>query len=331
MMRWLVVAAVSLAVLLLLWSDHLMDVRFVAGGRLGATRVLASDANGDAFPKVLVDPIGREIRLARPPRRIVSAVLSGDEMLAGLTDTERVLGVTYLADDAGISGVAGHYPGSTARNHGKIEELLALEPDLVVVEGYSDAATVRLLLRGGIAVVRFVDSNGFAAIEQNILTLGAAIGEGGRAAALVQDMRDRIDAVGERVRGRVRPRVLYLTPDGSTVGPGSLIDEMIELAGGYNVTRDTGLHEYGRLSTELAIALQPDVLLLSGWQTVAGASAWPPLDDPIWQRVPAVVSGQVHRVHGAWLSSVSQTSVRGVEVIASLLHPAAFAGTGPSP
>ena len=43
-----------------------------------------------------------------------------------------------------------------------------------------------------------------------------------------------------------------------------------------------------------------------------------------WRQVPAIRDGRIHVVSGAWLTSVSQDSVRGVEVIAELLHPDAF-------
>jgi len=302
-----------------LWLRWQPDARFVVGAPLLQTRIV-----GEAFPKRLIDPIGRELLLPAPPRRIASAVLAGDEMLAALVASERVVSVTSYADNASLSAAAGLYPDSIHRNHGRIEELLALQPDLAVVASYNDAVTVRLLLRSGVAVVRLADASSFGGIGSAIRTLGAAVGESARAEALVLNMEERIAAVQKRVAARPAPRVLYYALGGFTAGPGSLVDEMITLAGGRNVVREAGIGAHGRISAELAIALQPDVVLVSGWQDGQAPAEAVLSQHAAWRQVPAIRDGRIHVVSGAWLTSVSQDSVRGVEVIAELLHPDAF-------
>jgi iron complex transport system substrate-binding protein len=313
-------AALTLAAAAI-WLIRPPDARFLVGAPLMRTQVI-----GDVFPKHLIDPIGRETVLGQPPRRIVSAVLAGDEMLAALVAPERIASVTFYADNPAISAAAGVFPSSTNRNHGRIEELLAQQPDLAVVASYNDAVTVRLLLKTGVAVVRLPDARSFADIVSGIQTLGSAVGAADRAAAVVANMQTRIAAVRRRVAGRARPRVLYYALGGFTVGRGSLIDEMIALAGGRNVAREAGVAAHGRISAELAIALQPAVLLVSGWQDEQAPAAMMLTEQPAWQQVPAVQDGRIHVVRGAWLTSVSQDSIRGVEVIARLLHPDAFDG-----
>ena len=302
------------------WLATWPDARFVVDAPLVETRI-----EGDDFPKRLVDPIGRERVLAAPPRRIASAVLAGDEMLAALVPPQRVVSVTFYVDNASISAAADVYPPETRRNRGRIEELLAARPDLAVVANYNDAVTVRLLLRSGVAVVRLPDAESFAAIAAGIRTLGAAVGAPERAGALVAEMDARIERVRRRVADRPAPRVLYYALGGFTAGEGSLVDEMVRLAGGHNVARDAGIGAHGRISAELAIALQPDVLLVSGWQDGRAPAAALLAQQPAWRQVPAIRDGRIHVVRGAWLTSVSQESVRGVEEIAELLHPEGFA------
>lgn len=296
--------------------------RLVAGGALESSRV-----SGAHFPKTIVDPIGQSHLLEQPPRRIASAILAGDEMLSRLVAVERVVGVTSLADDPGISNVAGHYPAAIARNHAGVEELLALQPELVIVASYSDAVTVRLLLAAGIPLVRFVNGDSFREIDTNVRTLAAALGEEARAQHWLDDMWRRISDVEAAVRNRPRPRVLYYSLSGSTAGPGSLSDEALSSAGGFNVIRETAIRGYSRISPELAISLQPDVILMSDWQ--AGKEQPSPtqmlMEDPAWQDVPAIARRRVYAVHGAWATSVTPFHVQGVEVFARLLHPEVFA------
>ncbi|MBK1732983.1 ABC transporter substrate-binding protein [Thiococcus pfennigii] len=313
----LVSAAALVLVLTLL--DPPSDA-FVAGGDLGGTQVV-----GEGFPKRLIDPLGRAHTLTAPPTRIVSAILAGDEMLAGLVAPERVVAVTHLVDDAGISNVAGHYPATIPRIAGDIEALLAPRPDLVIVSTLSDALAVRLLLRAGVAVARFAAFDSFAEVIANIETLGAILGTEPRAAALVADLRRRLADVARQVAGRPAPRVLFYSRSGSTGGPGSLTDEMIALAGGYNVIRDTGITGHRRVTPELAIALQPEVIIVSDWSgSGAGEVDWL-RDAPAWRQVPAVRDGRLHALRGAWVTSGSQFRVAGVEALARLLHPEAFA------
>jgi len=293
---------------------------FVAGGEVAGTQVI-----GDGFPKRLIDPLGRAHRLAAPPRRIASAILAGDEMLAGLVPVSRVVGVTYLVDDPGISNVADHYPEEIPRVHAEIEALLALRPDLVLVSTHSDAIGVRMLLAAGVAVARFPAFDSFEQVARNIRLLGEMLGVPDTARAAATGMQRRLAAVREAVAGRPRPGVLYYSLTGSTGGPGTLTDEMIQRAGGYNLVRETGISGYQRMTRELAIALQPEYVILSDWSGQGDPAAVERLrTDPAWQAVPAVRNGNVYALRGAWVTSGSQFRVAGVEALARLLHPEAF-------
>jgi len=293
---------------------------FVAGGQLGGTQV-----TGEGFPKRLIDPLGREHQLAAPPRRVASAILAGDEMLAGLVSPSRVVGVTDIVDDPGISNVADHYPDEIPRIRAEIEALLALRPDLVLVSTHSDAIGVRMLLTAGVAVARFAAFDSFDEVARNLHLLGEILGVPGAARNRVAEMHQRLAAVREAVALRPRPRVLYYSLSGSTGGPGTLTDEMIQLAGGYNLVRETGISGYQRITRELAIALQPEVVILSDWSGGGDASGAEQLStDPAWQAVPAVRNGRVYALRGAWVTSGSQFRVAGVEALARLLHPEAF-------
>ena len=308
--------------------------QFVAGGTLGSTEV-----SGQTFPKCLLDPLGQGHTLSAPPQRIVSGILAGDEMLAELVKPARLVGVTHLADAPGISNVAGHYPKSIARIQAEVETMLALRPDLVLVSTHTNAITVRLLMRAGVAVARFAAFDSFAQIADNIHTLGEIVGAPARAAAVVANMQSRLTAIQQQVAGRPRPRVLYYSLSGNTGGPGSryyslsgntggpgsLTDEMVQLAGGYNVIRDTGITGYRRITPELAITLQPEVILMSGWSGGEGEATTKLLrEDPAWQRVPAIQRNRVYALRGGWVTSGSQFRVAGVAAVAELLHPEAF-------
>ena len=104
---------------------------------------------GRVFPKHLIDPAGMVQILPAPPRRIASAILSGDHILTALVAPDRLAAVTYLVDNPNLSNIASVVPASVPRIHAEIETILALQPDLVLVAGYTRATTVRLLVAAG--------------------------------------------------------------------------------------------------------------------------------------------------------------------------------------
>ena len=300
---------------------------FLPGMSLGDSEVLDLAVPG-SFPRAIVDPAGREVVLTEPPSAIVSVILGGDEILARLVDPSRVRGVTYLVDDPGISNAAGAYAREIPRNRGDIEEVIAAEPDLVVLAAFTNAVTAGMLLDAGIALLRFAHFDTHEDIRRNVRSLARAVGEDARGEAWIHEMDQRIEAVRRRVSGRPRPRVLYYGVSGSTAGPGSLMDETIVLAGGDNVIAGTGLGPLPRISPELAIALQPEVILLNGWSAGrADSTRELLLSNPAWRKVPAVRDDRVYSLSGAWITAVSPHRVRGIEEVSRLLHPSAFAGT----
>ncbi len=293
----------------------------ISGRALQPTKVL-----GAAFPKELIDPSGASHLMERPPQRIVSTTLAADETLGALIDPSRVVGVTYLADDVHQSNVANMFPTDIARVGVEIESLLALEPDLVFVASFSRVETVRLLLATGIPVVRFAELGSFSEVAENLHLAGAVLGEEAKAEALVEEMFARIEAVERRVAGRAPPRVLAWGDSGYSKARATLMDEIIERAGGYNVMRDTGLSGATKISAEFAIGLEPEVILMEGdARDPESDAAARLLENSIWSQVPAVSGGRVYAHRGPWVSSVTHFRVRDLEEVARMLHPGAFA------
>lgn len=292
-------------------------VALLGDGLLQATRV-----DGETFPKQLIDPLGMSQPLHAPPQRIVSTILAGDQTLTALVEPHRLAGVTAFVDNPGISNIVGMVPPSVPRLYTDTETILALQPDLVLVAGYTRAETVKLLVAAGIPVVRFHTYDSFSDIIDNIQLLGAVVGAEEQASKLGNQMRQRIAAVEQRVKGQPRSRVYYYGSGGYTMGAGTMIDDMITRAGGLNVAREVNLTGPSRLQLEVMVSLAPDVIIIADWSASPAQSAVQAIQhNPAWQSVPAVQHGRVYAIKGAWLESVSQYAVNGLEAIARILHP----------
>jgi iron complex transport system substrate-binding protein len=275
---------------------------------------------------VLYDPAGVAHSLKKPAQRIVSAVLASDEMLEALDVRERMVGVTFLVDDEAISGVTPHYyPPSIARVKAEAENILALNPDLVFVTNFTQPETVQLLMGSGVPVARLGSLVSFKDTERNLRLVGSAIGKRDEIETIITDMWQTIDAVHSKVKTLKKPTVLYYAQDGYTEGAGAFMDEVIDLAGGENVVKSVGIRGGMNISEELAVSLQPEVIILSSWSADnTDEYVQRILKNRLWQEVPAVKNKRVYLVRGSWLISTSQTRAKGVEEIARLLHPEAF-------
>ena len=280
---------------------------------------------GKQFPKTLTDVTGITYQLKQPPKRILSATLLTDHILSDLINPKYIVAVSSYADYPSLSNIVGFYDQSIARTTGEIESMLALEPDLVFVASYSNPETVRYLLRSGIAIVRLSEFRSFNDIFNNIKLVGAVTDTQNKAQQVILQVKKQIKEIQQAVKNKVKPRVLYYDMNGYSVGGNSLMDEAITLSGGINVTAGILADGENKISEELAISLQPDVIVMNQWvfnQSQGEASPAQILKDKkAWQNVPAIKNNRVYAVSGTWLRSVSQHRIKGVQAIAKLLHP----------
>jgi iron complex transport system substrate-binding protein len=206
---------------------------------------------------------------------------------------------------------------------GEPEEIIALRPDLVLVTNFTQDGTVRLLDGAGVPILRSDSWESFDGVLTHIRLLGAAVGAEAGAEDLARDVERRLAAVAARVRRRARPRVLYYEVPGYTRGAGSLIDEMIERAGGANVARELGIRGVAELGFESVLALRPEILVLPGFGIGQAAAEIPPTLTHAagWAEIPAVKTGRVHVVPASSITSLSQHAARGLEELAKIIHP----------
>lgn len=288
---------------------------------LFAAPVLAQD---DAFPRTLTDGLGVEVTILAEPQRIVSLTLSSDAVLLDLVAPERIAALTELSLDPGISNSA--IASAAFDTHiaaaEDVEQVISLEPDLLLVASYTAPEVVEQYRQAGLTVFSTASPNSFAAIASNIRLIGQAVGAEDRAEAIVAQMESEIEAVSAAVAGRGESvRVLYLTPNNYTSGVDSSISEIIAAAGGVDLAAEAGIEQYAPLSDEFIIEQDPDIILLSGW------TPWDPtfvdefINNPAFSNLAAVQNRRVYTANDAHLSTVSHYIAEGVKDVAAYLYP----------
>jgi iron complex transport system substrate-binding protein len=290
---------------------------------------------------------------AGAPPRIASLLPSATEIVCSLGLEEALVAVSHSCDFAGrvasLPRVTGTRVPHGASSHEidavvrdclhrgeslyRLDEALleSLRPDLIVTQALCEVCAV-----GPGEVGRAVPALSshprvltleprtleemFGAIE----AVGEAAGRSERAAALVSDLRRRVDAVRTRSATLTRrPRVAFLEWADPPISGGHWNPELVELAGG----RD-GLGRRGEPSRSVAwedlLAWQPEVMVLAccGFDQARGRRELDLLRlRPEFERLPCARDGRVYVMDGVRLFSRPGPSlVESLERLAAILH-----------
>ena len=185
------------------------------------------------FPATLSDFQNRSVTVPARPERLVSIGPSITAFLFALGAGPRVVGVDDFSDEPAEAATREHVGGIKVN----FEKVVALKPDLVFSLKFSDG-TIEKLQAASLTVL-VVDPQSVSDVAKTATLLGKAVGADGE--ALARSIQQRVDAVKAKTANvTTRPRV-YHEIDASdpakifTVGPGSYINDLIDIAGGTNI------------------------------------------------------------------------------------------------
>ncbi len=215
---------------------------------------------------------------AAKPTRVVSMNLCTDQITLDLADRVNLKSVSHLAARPDISVFADTLDGIVL-NRGLSEEILPLNPDLVIAGRYTARPTVFLLRRLGYNLVELDISRSLADIRDRVDTLGRALGEEKRAATVINAFDARLRAAQSDI-GPHRPTALYFRPNGYTAGRNSLVGDIIEQAGFENLGASFDIEGFGQMPLERLLAAAPDVIVTDEDKPRAPALAYEALRHP---------------------------------------------------
>lgn len=273
-------------------------------------------------PRTFVDAQGRKLFFAKAPSRVVSMAPNITEILFALGVADRVVAVTQSCDFPPEAKLKPQLKGTTP----SIEQILALKPDLVLLpQDFIQPGLMQQLDR--LKVPAFALQA--ASIEDVLLqiqTVARMLDRSQAGDVLVASMRQRMAAVKERLQARPRPRILYVlnTEPLQSVGPGSFIHQLIELAGGENIAAEAS-GAYPRLSLEDVIAQDPECIVFP-----VGDEEGIPVDEQQqwrrWPQISAVKHDRLISVPSVLIDRPGPRLVEGLEMLAKAIHPEAYFG-----
>jgi len=230
----------------------------------------------------------RTLTVPKVPRRIISLAPNNTEILFALGLKDRIVGVTnqcnYPPEALEIAKV-GDYWGEN------LEKIVELAPDLVISGGREELVEKMEVLGLTVAVVW---PTNLQEVLDFILLVGKITDCEAKARQLISGMEQRILAVKNKVQTlppdkRLRVYWEVWHDPLMSVGPGSFVQELIELAGGKNIFADVG-QDYPTISAEMIIARDPEVIFLGHM----GSKIENLGQRPGWSGITAVKNGRIY-------------------------------------
>lgn len=302
-------------------------VVLVAGILLAACGSPSStQAPGSPLAIELVDGLDRTVTLDTPAQRIISLAPSNTEILFAISAGGQVVGrddfSDYPVEALDITSIGGSFGDLNT------EAILALEPDLVLAAEINTADQVQSLEDLGIKVFWLANPTTIEGMFENLRIVAKLSGQESNADSLIIELSSRVDAVDQALANVVRIPSVFYEIDGSdpnapwTSGAGTFIDTLISRAKGTNIGSVLD-GAYAQISVEVLITQKPDIILLG--DAAFGVTPESVVARAGWSGLSAVQNNFIFPFDDNLVSRPGPRLIEGLELLAKLLHPEAFA------
>ncbi|APX21336.1 MAG: ABC transporter substrate-binding protein [Rhodobacteraceae bacterium] len=194
------------------------------------------------------------------PERVVSLNVCTDQLALLLGAPGQLVSVSPLARDPRSSAMA-EAARAVPVNKAAAEQIVLLEPDLVLAGSYTARAATDMLETLGYRVERFEPARSLEDARDNIRRMGRLLGRENRAAEVLAAFDARLSDL--RDDPKERPVVAYYMPFNETAGSESLTGDILEAAGMTTLAEAQGMPYGARLPLEALVLADPDLILVS--------------------------------------------------------------------
>lgn len=234
---------------------------------------------------------GGSLSAVERPLRVVSLAPSTTEILFALGLDKEIVGVSQFCNyppEAAAKARMGTFSSPS------IEKILSLKPDMVFCTGLEQAPSIMKMEQLGLKIC-VSDPSSVEGLYESIREIALLVGRTHEGERLIADMGATIDKVRARAASippNEKKRVfveIWHSPS-MTAGKGSIVDELITLAGGENVAHDID-KPYAAVGAEEILRRDPDCIILAYMDEDANADAV--RKRPGWGAIRAVRSGMI--------------------------------------
>ncbi|WP_297438388.1 ABC transporter substrate-binding protein [Thermococcus sp.] len=288
-----------------------------APGLTSATPSQTTTTERPYYPIEVTDFMNRTVEIKKEPRRVVTLAPSITEDLEYLNLSPVIVGVTIYDDTPQVANATriGGYG-----KYANLEKIAALHPDLILADSMSTEILSKL---EEIAPVVIIDPHRVGDVPRALKLLGRIFNRESLAEYESALFTRQIKEISSLVTNKTKVRVFYVVWNKPlmSIGGDTFISDIIKLAGGINIFNDTT--GWPQVSAEQVLARKPDYIILtphcgmSPEDVYGGALA----------NTPAAKDGHVIMLNSSDEAGIIHPSPRllkGLEVLARILHPEAF-------
>lgn len=274
-------------------------------------------------PAEYTDDLGRKVLLPGVPQRIISLSPSNTELVYALGLDDKLIGVTTYCN---YPPQVKDKPKVSEYSQVDIEKVVSLKPDLILADNIHKADVIPALEKLGLKVIEF-DPPDLARVMGDLEMLGRIGGKTQEALSLIASLQGRIKAVTDKtdkLASSEKARAFFLTWHDPlwTAGSGTMINELIDRAGGNNIAGDLGGHS--QIDLETVIQRNPQVIFVMTSMGDQDTSFNYIKTEPRFQSTDAVKNGRVYRVDSDIFGRTTPRCIDGLEQMSRLMHPATF-------
>lgn len=268
-------------------------------------------AEATVYPLTVTDDMGREVTIASKPEKIISIAPAITETLFAIGAGDRVVGVTsyddYPEEVKDIEAV-GDFSGPN------LEVIASLNPDLVLLASGVQADVIEQLENlGATALVYYPES--IDAVIKSVLTLGDVCDESEKAAEVAAKMEAVVKEVSEK-SAEIDAKTAFIEIGMDpifTVGKGTFLNELVEIAGGKNVVKE---EQYVPYSAEQIVSADPQVYFVTSGM---GTTKEDVLARPGFDKISAIANGNVFILEENLVSRPGPRIVEGLKLVQEAL------------
>ncbi|MDI9476193.1 MAG: ABC transporter substrate-binding protein [Bacillota bacterium] len=282
---------------------------------------------------IVTDDSGRQVEIPDKVERIVVNYGIAGHMVFALGQQDKLVGIDSPSkDNAFFNAIKPGFsslptPGNPSEVN--IEEVITLNPDLIIVPGRNKELIENLEQRG--LTVFGVTAEDLEQLKITMKNLGKALGNEEKAAQFIKYYDDAIKTVQEKTKDlqpNEKPGVYLVGRDGllSTCSEDMYQHFLIDLVGGKNVAAEESIPGQGwfKISPEQLIKWNPDLIVVARY--ASGITPQQILTDERLRGINAVKNKQVFWFPselGSW-DCPSPQAVPGIKWLAKKLHPNKF-------
>ena len=240
----------------------------------------------------VTDMKGREITLDAPASRIVAITASDVEILYALGAGDLLVGRGEYCD---WPAEVLDKPVVKSGAETNLEEILALEPDVVIMATMAQTEDqVNALEAAGVKVI-VSDAQNLEGVYTAITLIGDVVGKADEAAAIVKEMQDTFAEIRAKAENTGKTVYFEISPlqwGLWAAGKNTFMDELAEICGLTNAFAE--IDGWGEVSEEQVLAKDPDYIVTTSMYWGEGPT---PVEEIAsragWDQLKAVKNNQI--------------------------------------